>query len=87
MPINWFRVGTGVLAGIFLSLVLYGAYRFYLDKPVPIINNSTFQADSKPTITQGASEKYSISIGLLGGPLYLDHKIGAFVGGLVSYRF
>ena len=80
------RISTGVLSGVLVAFVCYGAYRFYFDKPIPIVNNQTFAEGSKPVITQGNSSK-DLSLGMVAGPLFLDNKLGGFVGGLVTYKF
>jgi hypothetical protein len=40
---SWFRITSAVSLVILSSLILYGSYEFYFDKPVPIINNNTFE--------------------------------------------
>lgn len=82
--INWWRVFLGVSGGLFWALVIYGAYHFYFDKPIPVTNNNTFQPGSSVEVKQGTQEKRH-NFGVVGGPVFLGGKFGAFFG--VSFRF
>lgn len=86
MSINWARISTGVMSGILISLILYGSYRFYFDKPIPIVNNQTFAADSKPVIKQSGGIS-SLEMGIMAGPVYLGGDLGAFAGGILTWNF
>lgn len=86
--VNWLKIVGAVSSAVLLSLVLYGSYQYYFSKPIPVINNNTFQAGSNPKIEQGKQkEGIGAQIGLLAGPLYVGGKFGGFVGGMVSFKF
>ena len=80
MNVNWLRIGAGVLSGIFIAFILYGAYRFYFDKPVPIVNNQTFAPDSKPVINQAVPKNGNNMLGIVAVPVYLGGEWGGFIG-------
>ncbi len=54
MVVDWLKIWGTVAITVVLTFVLYGAYRFYFDKPVPIVNNSTFATGSRPVISQAS---------------------------------
>jgi hypothetical protein len=54
---------SGILAGLLVALILYGAYCFYFQKPTPIVNNTTVQPGATLNVEQAKTIK-------TGGRLY-----------------
>lgn len=55
MIIDWLKIFGTVSIVILLSIILYGSYEYYFQKPTPIVNNYTVQSGGK--IEQKQEEK------------------------------
>jgi len=60
---------TGVLSGLLVAFILYGAAMFYFCKPVPIVNNTTVQPGATQQVvqTKPAAASGHLMTGLYGG--------------------
>jgi hypothetical protein len=48
---------TGILSGLLIAFILYGAYQFYFCKPTPIVNNTTVQPGATMNVEQAKVAK------------------------------
>ena len=80
--INWLRVISAVLSVIFISIIFYGAYQFYFNKPEPIINNHyVAMPNSNQTITQ-PNREFKQKNKFIGGG-YTSKKDWLIIGGFL----
>ena len=77
MNINWFKIYGSVAIIIVIAFLCYGAYRFYFDKPVPVVNNVTAMPGSNFDVKQGSESKLGrLFTGLSGNKDTLMVQVG-----------
>lgn len=72
---------TFVPISIIAGLVLFGAYQFYFNKPIPIVNNTTVQPGANLNVEQNKEEKR----GSLFTGIYSNFKDE--VGGIIGWSW
>lgn len=77
---NWLKVGTGVASAILFAFMIYGDYKYYLCKPVPIVNNTIVQSGGKVEVKQSEQPKSGIAGHLMTGIYGNRSEIGLSAG-------
>lgn len=85
MKIDWLKIIGAVSIVVLVCLIGYGAYEFYFEKPIPIINNTTVQSGGQVHVEQSVpkvSKSGHLYTGVYGGKSGNGSDLGIEIGWL-----